>query len=159
MGGVVFLMEESISFMISRLANAMRLELERRLAPFGVTAQQWTVLMLCHQNGAVTPSYLAEALGVDGSAVTRLLDRLEKKQFVRRNVNPSDRRSVQVELLDEGRRLAMSLPPLDAEVADQFLNGLSGREEAQLKLILRSMMRNTEEPPQGIKPQVDGPIY
>ena len=80
----MFLMEESISFMISRLANAMRLELERRLTPFGVTAQQWTVLMLCHQNGSVTPSFLADALGVDGSAVTRLLDRLEEKSFVRR---------------------------------------------------------------------------
>lgn len=143
----MFLLEESVGFMISRLANAMRLELERRLAPFGVTAQQWTVLMLCHNNGSVTPSQLADAIGVDGSAVTRLLDRLEKKDLVRRITNPRDRRSVRVELMDDGRRLAMTLPPVDVEIIEKFMSGLSGREEAQLKLILRGMMRNTEEQP------------
>jgi DNA-binding MarR family transcriptional regulator len=140
----VFLMEESVGFMISRLANAMRLELERRLAPFGITAQQWTVLMLCHTNGAVTPSRLAEELGVDGSAVTRLLDRLEKKRLLERKTNPNDRRSIQVELLDDGRSLAMSLPPVDTEVMDLFLRDLSGAEQAKLKNILRSMMRSLE---------------
>lgn len=137
-------MEESVGFMINRLANAMRLEHERRLAPFGITAQQWTVLMFCHNSGNVTPSQLADALGVDGSAVTRLLDRLEKKNLVRRLTNPQDRRSIQVELLEEGRRLAMTLPPIDQEVVEQFMRGLSGAELAKLKLILRGMMRNVE---------------
>lgn len=140
----MFLMEESVGFMINRLANAMRLELERRLAPFGITAQQWTVVMFCHNSSNATPSELAEALGVDGSAVTRLLDRLEKKGLVRRVTNPNDRRSIRVELLEEGRRLAMTLPPFEQEVVDHFMRGLSGAELAKLKLILRGMMRNVD---------------
>jgi DNA-binding MarR family transcriptional regulator len=151
-------MEESVGFMISRLGNAMRLELERRLAPFGITAQQWTVLMFCHTSGAATPSQLADALGVDGSAVTRLLDRLEKKHLLERRTNPNDRRSIQVELLEEGRRIAMSLPPVDNEVVEHFMRGLSGAEEAKLKLILRGMMRNMD-PQAEMKPQAEGSLY
>lgn len=134
--------DEGIMHLVSRLAAEVRLEMERRLAPHGITTQQWSVLARLQQLGDMTPSALAHHLGIDGSAITRLLDRLEKKQMVRRVRNPKDRRSLSVELLPEGRELLMTLPPVEKQVGELFMQGISLREEAQIKLLLKTMLRN-----------------
>src|SRR5579883_2366152 len=44
--------------------------------------------------GPVTPGKLAECTGLTTGGVTVMLDRLEKAKFVKREPNPSDRRSL-----------------------------------------------------------------
>ena len=48
------------------------------------------------ETGPITPSVVANALGLTSGAVTGLLDRLEKKGLIQRQPNPSDRRSLQI---------------------------------------------------------------
>lgn len=50
------------------------------------------------ENGPVTPKSLASSLNLTSGSVTSLLDRLERKNFVRRIAHPQDRRALLVEL-------------------------------------------------------------
>ena len=66
--------------------------------------------------GPMTASRLAEATGLSAGATTSMIDRLERKGFVRRRRGEGDRRQVMVEFTDEGiRRVGELYGPLVAE--------------------------------------------
>jgi len=66
--------------------------------------------------GPMTASRLAEATGLSAAATTSMIDRLERKGFVRRRRGDGDRRQVMVEFTDEGiRRVGELYGPLVAE--------------------------------------------
>lgn len=88
----------------------------------------------------VTPSAIAEHLGISTASTTKLLDRLTAAGHIRRLPHPTDRRSVAVEVVDEtrdaaresigrvyGRRFdaAAKLTSAEREVVTRFLRDLA----------------------------------
>ena len=66
--------------------------------------------------GPMTATRLAEATGLSAAATTSLIDRLERKGFVRRRRNDGDRRQVLVELTERGlERVGALYGPLVAD--------------------------------------------
>jgi DNA-binding MarR family transcriptional regulator len=134
-------------YWLNRLQAETHAQLERRLAEHGVTAAQWGVLIGLHQGASNTVRGLAAYLSVDGGAVTRLIDRLEGKGLVARQVDRADRRSVILSLSEAGRRLI----PLLAEAVDAHdaavMAGLSGNERRQFVAVLSQLLSA-----QGIEP-------
>jgi len=106
---------DSLGFLLNRVAGAMRINFERHLAPYGVTAQQWLVLRLVRDLANPRPSEMAEVLSIDRGAVTRLIDRLVDKGLVERCGDPTDLRAARVELTVRGQKLA----PVIAGIAEK----------------------------------------
>ena len=81
--------------------------LERFLSSHNLSQGSWTVLMVLNRDPAVPlmPSDLAGKCGVTRATMTGLLDGLERKQWVRREPEPSDRRTLRVRLTREGIQL------------------------------------------------------
>jgi DNA-binding MarR family transcriptional regulator len=78
----------------------------------GLTAQQHQALLAIkgHAGGdAMTVSGLAERLAIRHHSAVGLIDRLEAKDLIRRNVSSADRRQVRIALTDEAERLLRSL--------------------------------------------------
>ncbi|HHU50276.1 MAG TPA: MarR family transcriptional regulator [Firmicutes bacterium] len=87
---------------------------------------------------------VADALMISNAAVTKLLDRLEKKAYISREYNPTDRRQVSIILTAAGReaihatereqeeKLGEILDRLSAEDKDRFFQGLNSFMEAAL---------------------------
>src|SRR5262245_58816371 len=67
----------------------------------GLNATDLEALDLLVRHGAMTAGRLAELTGLTTGAVTGLVDRLERRGYVRREAHPSDRRSVVVRPLTE----------------------------------------------------------
>jgi DNA-binding MarR family transcriptional regulator len=68
-----------------------------------LSARQLGVFLTCYLNeGGHTVRGLAQDLNVSKPAITRALDRLTELDFVRRKVDPSDRRSVLVQRTVKG---------------------------------------------------------
>lgn len=66
--------------------------------------------------GPMTASRLAEATALSAAATTSMIDRLERKGFVRRRRGGGDRRQVLVEFTEDGlRRVGELYGPLVAE--------------------------------------------
>jgi DNA-binding MarR family transcriptional regulator len=59
--------------------------------------------------GPMSATRLAEATGLSAAATTSMIDRLERKGFVRRLKHESDRRQVLVEMTDEGQARTWAL--------------------------------------------------
>ena len=121
-------------------------------APFGVGAYypanvvtiSGTAKEFTHNaaSGGASPSQLMEAVGTDTAGMSKLLDRLEVKGLIERRPNPSDRRSVMIELTERGLALVPELTPVFSQVARQLFDGFSDDEVANLTSSLRRMGEN-----------------
>jgi len=81
------------------LSNAVVFFHEAVAAHLGMNIAEWKCLGLLGQHGPSTASRLAELSGFTTGAITGIVDRLERAGHVRRQPNPTDRRSVIVEPL------------------------------------------------------------
>ena len=77
------------------------------LKPFNLTHAQLNALhtLMEHDPDPVSASVLKESILVSNPDVTRLLDRLVKKDFVVRRTCPENRRKIDISLTDSGRKL------------------------------------------------------
>jgi DNA-binding MarR family transcriptional regulator len=77
---------------------------------------------------------------VSSATMTGTLDQLEYKGWVRRIPNPDDRRSVLVEITDEGTAIADRLLPGIRKIEQAVLGGLSPSERTALLRLLGKVL-------------------
>lgn len=77
------------------------------MEPFGITSHQYNILRILRgSNSKGLPTLeLGERMLVRSPGVTRLIDRLEKKELVTRTRSKEDRRVVICQITDKGLRL------------------------------------------------------
>jgi DNA-binding MarR family transcriptional regulator len=134
---------EGIVDRISGLNRRLKKMMTDTLAEFDLTWGEWKVLgHLLHQGRPyrMSPGKLAENLELSSGAMTNRLDQLEEAGLIRRLPDPTDRRSVQVELTPAGQKAYRQ--PTAAAAAKEALvvSALNEREREQLNGFLRRMM-------------------
>jgi DNA-binding MarR family transcriptional regulator len=103
----------------------------------GLSATEEKALDLLDRFGPLTAGELAKRSGLAPASVTGLVDRLERKGFARRIANPSDRRSILVEV--DAERLYGAMVPLMADWFGSLEELFAGYSDEQLELILHFM--------------------
>jgi DNA-binding MarR family transcriptional regulator len=94
-----------------------------------------------------TPSRLATDLGMSPAAMTGRLDALEQRGFVRRAPSTTDRRKVDVELTEAGRRAWVEAIEDMGNEERRILRVLSPRELRQVSDLLRRVVLAAENGP------------
>lgn len=79
---------------------------------FDVSVSQCFALEELEQHGDLSVGDLAKQMYLDISTMSRVLDQLEKKGYVRRIVNPEDRRAWRVALTSRGKQLGQKMREL-----------------------------------------------
>jgi DNA-binding MarR family transcriptional regulator len=107
----------------------------------GINHSDLETLDLLQWAGAVTAGRLAELTGLTTGAVTRMIDRLERDGYVRREPDPADRRRVIVRLVPEAlQRIGPLYEPLQ-----RAMQGLYDHfSDAQLRVLLEFSRRASE---------------
>ncbi len=137
---------ESVGYLISRVRSSMsNLVTQRTVAELGVTSQQASVLFMVASGKCVLAAELAREYGIDASAVTRLVDRLEKRGLLRRVRSSEDRRAVRLALTPEGETIAARMPAIFTSVTDELSRGFTPEEVGFLKSMLRRLLVNSCE--------------
>jgi DNA-binding MarR family transcriptional regulator len=122
-----------------RRVNAQAVLISQAVATkAGLSSTDLECLDLLHLERAATPSRLAAVTGLTTGAVSVMVDRLERRRFVRRRPNPSDARSVLVEVMPEA---AKSLQPLYAPLAQSMAAVNERYSDDQLALVLDYLTR------------------
>ena len=105
----------------------------------GVSAPQFGALLLIEANPDISQSAVAEALRFDRSTLVQIIDRLEGRGLVVRNVSPTDRRSHALRLTDEGISELAMLKDLALQPEADVTTGLSEAEQTQLISLLAKL--------------------
>jgi DNA-binding MarR family transcriptional regulator len=100
----------------------------RLLRPLNVSAAGGLVLGILRDRGPLSPSELGDRLIVTRATVTGVVDSLERRGFVSRSPNPSDRRSLLVEITPAGLSVLQQLRALVHRNEKAWLSGLSDEE-------------------------------
>ncbi|MBE0623858.1 MAG: MarR family transcriptional regulator [Burkholderiales bacterium] len=116
--------------------------IDQELAPLDISHAQWIVVMLLGDGAASTAAELCKILIYDPGAMTRLLDRLEKKGVLRRVRDSDDRRAVRLELTAEGNKLYPRILEALVQVFNRLLRGFRKSEVQQLERLLKRMAAN-----------------
>lgn len=137
-----FIMDESLGFQISRTAVTMKKKFSKRLRPYDLTPEQWTLLNRLGELDGVTQKDLSERTYKDQPNTTRILDKLEKKKLVRRAANPDDRRAFIVFLTDKGREMRKDIIPITMQLNEDAAVGLNKEDRIQLIDLLNRVYEN-----------------
>jgi len=138
--------EDGTHRMICRQIKMVMSSLTRRvdahMQPLELTGMQWEPLMLVWLKRADTVAALARVSQVGVPSMTRMLDRLEQKDLLRRERSALDRRVVNLHLTPKGRKVANKIWPIVVEGMNVHLEGFKKEELNQLNDLLGRMLTN-----------------
>jgi MarR family transcriptional regulator for hemolysin len=113
--------------------------LDQRLAQQGFSDISWVSLIhLDESGGGLTQKELAERVGIDGSSLVRLVDRLEERGHLERRSDGTDRRAKRLFLTESGLQAAAELRQTVLAVERELLRDLGDDE---LEVILAALGR------------------
>ena len=137
--------------MMGRVRAAFLDALDEALAPHELKAADYLVLVALANDAADTASSVCTMLSHDPGAMTRKIDALEKRGFVRRVRSAEDRRAIKLELTPEGRKLYPKVLAAAVGISNAFLQGFTKPEVRQLEGMLKRMHDNAHarEAPKG----------
>jgi DNA-binding MarR family transcriptional regulator len=123
--------EEELFLNIQRTADILLQEILDVLRPSGLSATQYNVLRILRGAGeaGVTCKEIGARLVTRDPDITRLLDRLEKRNLLTRARTREDRRFVSIRISDEGMDL---LRQLDAPVEEKQVEMMRHMSREQL---------------------------
>ena len=121
-----------------RTADLLRRRFTTLVEARGISLQQYNVLRILRGAGKDgTPTLdIADRMIEKTPGITRLLDKLESKQLVRRVRCPKDRRQVLCWITERGRRL---LTELDQPMVDAGSSAMSPLTTAKLRSLISTL--------------------
>src|SRR6185312_16160924 len=111
-------LEDFPPYLFHLVAACLNQRLLERLRPHGVTVQRWRVLMVVANLGPRTISELVRLTLIPQSALSRVVDQMERDGLVARWASKTDSRSVRVQLTEHGGAIYRQLLPSAREHAD-----------------------------------------
>lgn len=131
---------ESLPIALNDVARAWRSRLDERLRPLGLSSAMWAVIRrLATGQAALTQRELAEAVGIEGPTLVRLLDRLEQHGIARRVPDPRDRRIKRVELAEQARQNWDASLRAGLELSSELTRGIPPKDLETTRTVLRTM--------------------
>lgn len=120
---------------------------DRVMRTFQVTPAQYNVLRILRGIGGegASCSIIRDRMIARVPDITRLIDRLEERDYVTRHRGPKDRRVVLVRIADKGRNL---LDRMDEPILDMHRRQLGHLSESELKQ-LNHLLEKARTPPEG----------
>ena len=97
-------LSDSICFRTSAAARKIHRYYNTNLAEHGITIGQAAILLSLSKRDGQNVKELADELALDSSAITGLVDRLEKSGMVERRTDERDRRALRIHLTDTGAK-------------------------------------------------------
>jgi DNA-binding MarR family transcriptional regulator len=107
-----------------------------------ISTEQWSVLACLWQKDKVTQQTLCSLTAKDKPSMTRLIDKLEKRNLVTRVSTHNDRRINLIHLTETGAALQDKATELVQQIATKTLNGITDEEMNISRNVLRKIMTN-----------------
>ena len=130
----------AIHVLTNRVGRVYQGQLE---AEFGITPAEWRTMLTLHQNPQSTAADVINQWAMDKMAISRAIRRMEQRGWVKRTVNPKDRRSLKLSLTAAGRRQYDVVLPTANALYREIVSALSRNDQANLRGYLAQLIEQT----------------
>jgi DNA-binding MarR family transcriptional regulator len=145
-----FVIEDSLGYLVNRVARLMAHDLADELRPAGVGIGQWAVLLFLWARDGMSQAELSQIVAIEPPTMVRTIDRLVRDGFVSRRSDPQDARVSRIYLTDRGWALRDDLIPKAIAVNAATLSRLTAREGKELGRLLAKLVGQREPRPSAV---------
>ena len=110
-----------------------------------LTIDQGMVLLFLDKHSELTQKEIAALVFKDNASMTRMINLMVNKKYLKRSMNTIDRRRFTIELTAKGKEGLETLPPIILSNREKSLEGISKEEMIQLETILKKIAANCEK--------------
>lgn len=111
---------------------------------YGLSVSEWRTMAILGRNQALSASEIVERSSMDKVNVSRAVQALRKKEFLRRDIDGEDRRKSVLRLTDKGLAIFNDVIPLVQDVETALTDNLSADELAVLLSLMEKVKKNAE---------------
>jgi MarR family transcriptional regulator for hemolysin len=135
--------------LVARLSRRLRQAVDAEMRLIGLTEATWRPLIYLRSLGeGVRQKELATAMSIEGPSLVRLLDSLERRGFIERREDESDRRARGIHLTRTGRDLAVRAARIGNDLQKRLLERVPTADLETCERVLETLEREIEEPQQ-----------
>ena len=141
--------DANFALLIRQVREGLMQQLERELTAIGVELNysQYLVLKILAKYGPQMPGDLARTLDHNAGAMTRLLDRLEDKGYLRRQPHAEDRRALRIDLTEAGQAMWQTINHSSERIQATALRDLDEAERSKLFELMKRVRDTLEKTP------------
>jgi DNA-binding MarR family transcriptional regulator len=135
---------ESLDFLLAQVCHLHHTRAHQLLEAIGLYRGQPPLLMALWQREGLTQTDLAERLNIAPATITKMLQRMERTGFIRRQPDEADQRISRVYLTEAGRDVQAQVEAVWQTMDGETFAGLSSAERQQLHTYLLALRANLQ---------------
>lgn len=132
-------------FKIAITANKISNTLTKSLKTYDIASEQRAILDIAKKRGDITQNQISSILGKDKTTVSRSLDAIEKKGYIKRVSDKDDKRVKLVQLTKRGEEVLDNSKEFMEEFRANSLDGLDEKDKQLLSSFLERIYTNIEK--------------
>ncbi len=142
---MVFNMDQSLGFVLNRTSLASKHSFNEHIKAFGISPEQWSVIYRVVENDGISSKELADSTYKDQGNLTRMIDKLVEKAYVRRETNVKDKRAIKLYKTKKSQSLVEKIIPISTSHNESLTQGLSEEEKVKLIELLNRVYKNIQK--------------
>ncbi|UKS25889.1 MarR family transcriptional regulator [Paenibacillus sp. HWE-109] len=124
---------------LSRASEWVNAHGDRDIRSHGLNRTEFGVLELLYHKGAQAIQQIGSKVLMSSGNITYVVDKLEKKEFVKRKTSTEDRRLIYAEITDKGKQYIEDIFPQHTLVIENAVAGLTQEEKKVASQLLKKL--------------------
>lgn len=136
-------LDEQIGILVRNAHLSISSYVKKQLEPFNLAPEQNLIMMMLWEKDGISPNELSTKLNKDKANIARMISSLEKKGYIKKIEDPSDKRTFKVYLTEDGKKLECLVLPILKKTSETVLNGITEEQLIELRNLISKMINNT----------------
>ncbi|MGP1512904.1 MAG: MarR family winged helix-turn-helix transcriptional regulator [Gemella haemolysans] len=124
---------------IMRASNLLVDDLKKTLKNYPINATEFSVMEFLYSKGEKSIQEIRDRILLASGSATYVVDSLEKKGYITRNVSQKDKRVTYIRLTEEGIKLIDDIFPIHKKNTKRIFEKINDKELVILKEILKKI--------------------
>jgi DNA-binding MarR family transcriptional regulator len=116
----------------------------KAMRPQRVTVSRYRTLAILMELADLTVNELARHSSIERSALSRLLDQMEREGQITRRPSRADRRALEIRITARGRAAFLAMRPVRREVLRRATEGIAPGEIERMRTVIQLMLHNLD---------------
>jgi len=138
------LTQVGLGFLVAATRRRIKQVVWARLAPLGITPQQFWIMLVLQRKGPHSLHPLAQEVWMDDPTASRVVKTLCDRGLVRSDPDPAHGRRILIRPTLEGAKVTRELEAIADEIRGRLVSGLGEEEQAVVRRSLAQMIANLD---------------
>lgn len=134
-----YIIKQSFGYYFNLIFLHLKRSMEEKLKPYDLTHLQFSILMNIHKNNLSTQKEILQYTHGDEAGITRLIDRLESKGYLKRVQSETDKRKKKIILTETGVKLIDEATQCAIDYNNELAKNLEPNESKELLRLLKKV--------------------